>query len=121
MQMFMRRILLLSLLAALVAVAAPGTAWAGANAAGTSRPVECTEGREHAKAIRPQLLCIRTSPPLRKAGPPPGESSERPAAVIADALDFDVRRRVAIARVVRAPPSVRRMRTHSPRAPPAAA
>jgi hypothetical protein len=119
MQTFMRRILLLSLLAALAAVAAPASAWAKPNAAGGAHPTQYTNSKEHAKAIRPQLLCIRSAPQLRKAGPPDSESPDPP--VIADAPDVEVQWRVALAREARQPPSLLRARSHSPRAPPASA
>jgi hypothetical protein len=119
MQTFMRRILLLCLLAALVALAAPASAWAKPNAAGATHPAEYTNSKEHAKAIRPQLLCIRSTPQSRKAGPPDSENPDPP--VIADALDLEVQWRVALACDVRQPPSLLRARSYSPRAPPASA
>jgi hypothetical protein len=115
----MRRILLLCLFAALFAAAAPA-AWAETPATGASRPVEFSEGRDQAKAVRPQPLCVRTEQQARKVGPPQGDTADQPVVLLDRAPDFKVQRRVALARDARQPPPLTRTRTHSPRAPPIA-
>jgi hypothetical protein len=120
-QTFMRRILLLCVLAALAVVATPATARAEVFAVGTTQPARFTNNSEHAKAIRPQQLCIRSAPQLRKASPPDSADPDQTTVLPVADSGFKVQRRSAHTNDVRQPPALLRERSHSPRAPPATA
>jgi len=115
----MRRVLLVCLLGALAAVIAPGQARAEALAVDASLPVEVRKGGEQAKALRPQPLCIRSTPQLRKAGPPDSDKADLPAAaLIPDPLDLQIERGAALARELRRPGSILRVLPERARPPP---
>ncbi|HXF54310.1 MAG TPA: hypothetical protein VNK52_09325 [Hyphomicrobiaceae bacterium] len=114
----MRRALLVCLLAALAALIVPGQARAEAFAIDASEPVEVRKGGEQAKALRPQSLCIRNTPQLRKAGPPDSDKADPAAAVIPDPLDLEIERGVALAREMLRPGSILRVLPERARPPP---